>query len=70
MFYCFAAINNRGSRFILDTTTIKANFISPGIELSQPNLFFRIDVTPLKDPVIAKKSKCYASFKNCLMSDN
>lgn len=61
-FYNFAAVSNRGARFVLDTSTIKATFISPGIEVSEANLYFRIDVTPVTRNVVPKISKLFLNF--------
>ncbi|XP_075213857.1 hydrocephalus-inducing protein homolog [Lycorma delicatula] len=54
-FYNFAAISNRGSRFVLGTSTIKVAFISTGITVSEANLYFRIDVTPMVQKVVPKR---------------
>ncbi|XP_039275805.1 hydrocephalus-inducing protein-like [Nilaparvata lugens] len=45
-FYVFAAIDNKGARFLLNKVLLKVEFINRGLELSKSSLHFRIDITP------------------------
>lgn len=52
-FYCHAMLEGSNKRQIILTSKVKVTFVHPSLEFSKQKLYFRTDVLPETEPVVA-----------------